>query len=150
MKQHSRVAALLDNWRFWNGIAFVGLALVIVALWVNFDRVSHDQARTALVVSERHADVIANADAQYEQCIKSIPALGRVNLFIRAVGSIDEVLLTNSKATHSVTPMGATFKAQVKNIRRLRNAIVDVRGVSFPVPTAKACRELRTRLQEKQ
>ncbi len=138
----------VDTWHFWVGIAYFAIVAVIVALWVNYNQVSRDQSRTAQLVAARHADVVANADAQYIQCVKSIPTLTRINLFLNGVQSVDGVLLKNSLAVHSVTPAGPTFQAQIKNIARLRRALHDVSGVRFPVPSAASCVVLRNRLQE--
>lgn len=143
----NRFRVLLDSWQFWVGVAYVGLACVVVALWVNYSRVSREQVQTERVSAARHADIVANAEAQYQQCVKSIPALIRINRFLHGVQDEHRILLVNSLASHQATPKDtALWKAQLVNIRRLRRASEEVQGVHFPVPTRKSCVALRDRL----
>lgn len=144
------VSHKLDNWRFWMGVAYFGLVLVIVALWVDWARTNADVARTSRVVAERHADIVANADAQYQQCLSSIPTFRHVNRFVSGVELVEQALLTNAKAAHVATPPGsALYVAQAKNIVRLREAIEAARQVAFHVPVAGECRALRDRLENR-
>lgn len=137
----------MDDWKFWMGLAYFGLALVVIALWINYDRVSADQARTTRIVAARHADVIANADAQYQQCVKSIPTLTHVNHFLRGVQEVERVLIINSHANHMATPPGSDlYRTQAKNLLRLEDAIRSTHGVDFTVPTKPKCLALKQRL----
>jgi hypothetical protein len=141
----------LDDWRFWMGVAYFGLILVICALWINYDRVNADAARTARIVAARHAEVVANADSQYQQCVQSGPVFSHVNKFIFGVEAVEQALLTNTETTHRATPPGsAIYATQTANIARLRDAIQAARLVAFPVPTATQCRALRARLMRRQ
>jgi len=137
----------LDNWKLWMGIAYFGLVAVVVVLTLDWSRTNAEVARTTRIVAARHAEVVANADAQYQQCVKSIPLFTRVNNFIRGVERIERALLQNSEASHLATPPGsALYDAQVTNIIRLREAIRAARQVAFHVPSMQQCRELRARL----
>jgi hypothetical protein len=130
----------LDSWHFWVGIAYFGLVGVTVALWINFSRVDR-QAQA------RHADIVANADSQYTQCVTSIPTLERINRFIAGVEETNAILLRNSLASHDATPPGTPlYQAQIANISRFRDALQSAKGVRFPIPTLKSCLALRTRL----
>ncbi len=140
----------LDDWKFWMGVAYFGLVCVTVALWVGYGRLAADQIRTANVVAERHADIIANADAQYQQCVQSIPTLTRVNTFVRGVQDLHKILLENSIASHAATPPGsALYAQQIINIKRLERTVREVQKVGFPVPTHAQCGALRDRLERK-
>lgn len=137
----------LDDWRFWMGIAYFGLVLVTVALWINYDRVSADTARTIKVEAARHADIVANADAQYTQCVESIPTLRHVNDFIVGVAGLEQALLKNNIAAHQATPPTTPlYAAQILNIARLRVAIRSAKQVAFTVPTKATCVALRDSL----
>lgn len=151
MTSTEKARRLLDNWQFWMILAYAVLAVVVVALWVNFGRESRDQARTAEVVARRHADVVANAEAQYEQCVKSIPSLTKINRFLRGVQDEHRTLLKNALAAHAAQPKNtALWHTQLTNIERLRRAFSEVRGVRFPIPTKKSCSTLRARLLRKE
>ncbi len=127
---------LLDSWQFWMGIAYIGLVCVVVALWINFGRVSVDQRRTAIVVAERGADI----QAQYQVCLKSVPVIVKFDRFVHGVQTVNSALLHNSIATHEATPAGtAVYRAQVRNIARLREALRDTSGLSIPLTSKKEC-----------
>jgi hypothetical protein len=131
---------LLDSWQFWVGIAYFGLACVVVALWVNYNRVSRDQVRTAEVVAARHADLVASAEAQYTQCVKSIPTLRNINAFINGVEEVHQILLVNSIAAHKATPPGsALYQQQIMNIARLRDAFATAKNVHFTIASKAKC-----------
>lgn len=145
------IRRILDTWQFWIGVAYFGLVCVVVALWIGFSRVSTDQARTERIQAARHADIVANADAQYQQCVKSIPTLRRVDGFLEGVREVHHILLVNSEASHQATPPGsALYQTQKRNIERLRDAFKKVNGVKFPIPTHSSCVALRNRLEAKQ
>jgi hypothetical protein len=130
----------LDGWQFWVGVAYFGLAMVTVALWVSF-------ARETRQAQARRADIIANADAQYTQCITSIPTLGRIDSFIDGVRGTNAVLLRNALASHAATPPGSElYRVQILNIARLRASVKSAEGVRFPIPTRAECSALRNRL----
>ncbi len=134
------VRRLLDSWQFWVGIAYFGLACVVVALWVNFGRVATDQRRTAIVVAERGADI----EAQYQVCLRSIPVLAQFNRFVKGVQSVDSALLRNSIASHEATdPASALYQAQIANIARLRSALGDTIGLTLPTVNRQACEAAR-------
>ncbi len=135
-----RIRASLDSWPFWVGIAYFGLAAVTVALWVNYTRVSTDQRHTAIVVAERGADI----QAQYQVCLKSVPVIGKFDRFVHGVQTVNETLLRNSIASHTATPRGtALYRAQVRNIARLRGALRETSGLSIPIATKKECLRAR-------
>jgi hypothetical protein len=137
---------LLDNWQFWVGIAYIGLACIIVALWVNYSRVSRDQTHTAEVVAARHADIVASAEAQYAQCVKSIPTLTNINHFIHGVEEVHRILLVNSIAAHRATPPGSPlYRQQILNIRRLHDAFKSAKKVQFAVATQAKCLAIKER-----
>ena len=128
-----RARGLFDNWQFWMGVAYVGLGCVVVALWVNFERVSGDQRHTAIVVAERGADI----QAQYQACLKTVPVIAKFNLFVQGVQTVDNALLRNSVASHNATPPDSPLYAQqIRNIARLHKALRDERGLRIERITA--------------
>jgi hypothetical protein len=131
---------LLDSWQFWVGVAYFGLALVVIALWVNYDRVSADQKRTAIITAER----IADTQSQYVECVKSIPLLKRVNTFFDGEHLLGQTLIKNSIANHQATPPGTPlYRAQIANLERLRKSLSETTNVHISVPTKKQCNLLR-------
>lgn len=132
----SKTRQLLDTWQFWVGIAYLGLVVMTVALWVNYVRVSADQRRTAIVIAEREADI----QAQYLQCVKNAPLVAKFDKFVQNVEIVHATLLKNSIESHRATPRSsALYRAQIRNIRRLRNAQIDVKGLKIPIVTQKDC-----------
>ena len=128
----------LDDWKFWMTVAYFAIVGILIFLLV----VSGKEARTE---AAHHADIIAAADAQYEQCIKSIPTLTRINEFIKGVQDEHATLLTNSLANHAATPPGSDlYRTQIANIARLRRANDEVKHVKFPVPTPAECKALKS------
>jgi hypothetical protein len=138
----------LDNWRFWMLIAYIGLCGFGLALWHDNQKTNATAQKNNLLLSERRADITANAESQYQQCVKSIPTLVRVNRFLHAVEDVHLTLLQNSRRTHAVTPPGSPiYKAQIKNIQKLKQDTEAVRHVRFPVPTMAKCKALRAKLK---
>jgi hypothetical protein len=147
----SRYPSLLDSWQFWVGIAYFGLTCVVVALWIAFGRVSADQAKTADLDARRHADIVATAESQYTQCVRSIPVSEKVNKFVAGVQELGDVLLVNSISSHGVARPGSLlYDRQAKNISRLRDALKKVRAVkAFPVPSVAKCIAIKQKEESK-
>lgn len=113
----------------WGFLKLVGGVVVLVVASVAL-------ARANRVETARQA----TADANYAQCLRSIPFVQQVNEFIKGVETVADVLLINSEAMHAITEKGTpVYRQQTINIRRLRAAIVAGSGVRFPVPTEDVC-----------
>lgn len=136
-----RLIRFLDNWKTWVLIAYLGLASF--GIWLYQTR-----SATSDVIAQRKADARANALTQYTSCLRSIPILRESQRFVRGVQEVHNVLVENAVATHRATPPGtAVYRAQVRNLRRLRIAALDVQGLSFHPPTIAKCKALRARFE---
>ena len=101
------VRGRLDNWRLWVGVAYFGLAAVVVALFFVNQRTQRaiaDQQRAAGVHT---AEIVANATSQYHLCLASIPELREINAFVAGVKVVHDTLLANSEALLAKTPRSA-------------------------------------------
>lgn len=135
----------LFRWTIILSVAvFVAFVAVIIALDIAFSRLSSESVRQARVEATHRADIIATADAQYEQCVKSIPFLVHTTRFVASVRQVERVLVVNSKANHAATPPGSDlYRVQGDNIKRLERALRDASGLNLHVPTPAECRRIR-------
>jgi hypothetical protein len=138
---------LLTNGNFWLLGAYVLLAVGFVGLWLNFARVSSAQLRTTRDEAIHHADIVANADAQFKACTDSIPTLTHFNVFVDSELLVAQTLLDASLRSHAVTPPHtALWKAQRENIAGFRRALKASEQTVLPVPTTATCKALRKHL----
>lgn len=129
------IRSFVDSRAFWSGLAFVVVAGLFIFTVVTYSQEQSDRA-------SRHA----SAQAEYQQCLGSIPLLVKVNKFVVGVRTVGQVLLANSIRMHVATkPTDGTahlYLIQEQNIRRLRRAIAPQKDLTFPVPTLATCRAL--------
>lgn len=144
MTAERTVRRFLDSPWLWRGVAWIGLVLVVVALFYVNQRTSRALARTEAAAHAQQLRIQASADATYAACVRSMPLLRKTNRFIRGVQREHRTLLLNALAAHRVEPEGTRlYRQQVRNIVRLRAAVTDVTGVTFHVPTVAECRAHR-------
>ena len=141
------VRGRLDNWKFWVGVAYFGLAAVVVALFFVNQRTQRaiaDQQRAAGVHT---AEIVANATSQYHLCLASIPELREINAFVAGVKVVHDTLLANSEALLAKTPRSSPLYAvRLRSLLRLRRAARAAARVKFHIPTEAGCKALRKRL----
>lgn len=130
----------LDDWKPWVGILLA--AVVAVNVWTL--TIYRAQAKDEAVHS---AEIVANADGQYHQCVTSMPVLAKINRFIVGAQVVDAALVANSRANLAATPKTSPlYELRQGNLERLRDALASAVEVKFPVPTRATCAELRARL----
>ncbi len=96
-------------------------------------------------VNQQDASRKSAAQANYAQCLASIPLLKKINDEFAAAEIVGHVILTNARETHMVSPKGsATYRQQQINISRLETALARG-GVRLPIETAASCADTRDR-----
>jgi hypothetical protein len=147
----SRVRRRMDTWAFWVGIAYFGLALVVLSLFFVNQKTSRNIRRTAADEAAHTAEIVANARTRYTSCISSIPELAKINRFIHGVQDLHRAQEDAAKAILDNTgPADPLYRIRVKNYWRFKHAADAVAGVNFRVPTRETCRQLRDRLLNQQ
>lgn len=137
----------LDNWRVWVGIAYFGLAAVVVALFFVNQNTQSAVAHQARDEATHRAEIHANAVSQFNQCLASIPVLTKINGFIAGDRIIRNTLVTNSEKVYLATPAASPqFAVRKANWLRLKEARADAYEVQFPVPSKESCRVLKAKL----
>lgn len=130
----------LDNWRFWVGVAYFGLALVVFGLYVLFTRVSSEAARRA--ASQRSA-----AQAQVTQCVTGVKNAPFVHGFVESQRTLvtSQILATQAALAVSSTD-DPLYSVRVESLGRLERALASVEKlsdlVSASTPTRAACNKL--------
>lgn len=130
---------------------FLLVGLGILLYW-NAKQSADAKAKAAVAVATaltertaREAEKRAGVQATYQACVRSIPTLINVNRFVNATKGGFQDLLTNAEANHAATPSdNPQYRAQVANIRRLKERVAATGAVKFPIPTRKACLDRRT------
>lgn len=137
MTKREKTRRILSNDRFWIGVAYFGLVAVFLWLYVQNTRITRES-------QIRAATIVASAETQYQACIASIPTLRKINLFVTGVEELHRTLYQNALAAHLAQPKGsAVYRAQIANLRRLRDSVRLVAGVHFTVPTVASCSAIR-------
>lgn len=137
----------LDSFNFWIGVAYLGLAAVVVVLFILNQRSSDNIRRTAADEAAHSAEIVSAARSRYQQCVGSIPELAKINRFIRGVQLLHIAQEQNALAVLKVTPRhDPTYMARYQSYLRFKAAADKVKGVHFDVATVAECRALRKRL----
>lgn len=129
-----RVREQLDDWRPWMVLAIAGLVFAIT--WLYFVN-----SRTVREVATRKATASATASTNYEQCIRSIPGLKKINTFLEGENDLVDVLVQNSLANLGSTLQDdPQYKTRQANLGRLLAARAKIAAVdALPVPTPNQC-----------
>lgn len=116
------------------GIAYFGLVVTLVGLYVVFGRTVRADALRA---AERKAEIVST----YERCVASIPELRKISTHVTGVNDAFAVLLHNSANILAATPRDdPQYRVRSQNYVRLKDAYKKVATVSsFPVPTRAEC-----------
>jgi hypothetical protein len=134
------VREFLSSWWFWVGVAYVGLACVVVALYFVNGRTSRAAAHVARDEAVHQAEISAGRQAALTQCLASRPELQKINGFVRSVQAIRDALESNNKALLASTPSDSpSYQLRVANLRRIRATATEIRAVHFTVPTVAQC-----------
>lgn len=139
------VREALDSWRFWFTVLAVVIAALVLWSIVNTAEISSTQARQARDDAVKAAQIQAQAQAAYQQCVQSRPELQKLSLHVRGVNDLASVLEENAiaalKATARTDPQ---YLVRIANTQRIIKAAAKIAAVeSFPIPTLKQCRARR-------
>lgn len=140
----------LTDWPFYTAVAYFGLvAVVIWSISIN-SHTSRTQAHQAADESGRQAEIVANANSQYNACISSIPIAKKINNFIFGTQSLAHIFKLNTKAALDSTPKTDPQRAtRLDNYNRVMAVIPLVGkpggGVHFTVATKAQCKLIRDR-----
>ncbi len=130
----NQVRRRLDDGRLWIGIAYFGLAFVVVWLYVVNGRTVKEQAIRK-----------ATAQANYARCLAGIPVRRKINDEFKAAEIVGTVILMNTAALLATYSPGTPLYAQqVINVARLKEAL-SRGGVRLPVNTRASCAADRDR-----
>jgi hypothetical protein len=139
-----RVRNFLNDPRVWVGIAYFGLAAVVVALYVAFGRIAKEDASRAAL--ER-----ANAVAAVNSCFTALKQAPVVDGFIDSVELlISDEILTTKQVLAAEAPGDPLRAARQKSLVRLNvakgNADVLRELIDKTTPTKEKCMRLALRL----
>lgn len=142
-KLERSLRSFLSDWHVWVGIAYFGLAAVVVALYVLFGRTAHEEANRA--ASARSA-----ASTQVGQCFVAVRNAPVVEGFLKSHEAIiDNGLLTN-RALIRESPGDPANPVRRSAIARLMEAAENAhqlsRLISATTPTRKSCLALAAQL----
>jgi hypothetical protein len=131
----------LMAWWFWVGVAYFGLACVVVALYFVNGRTSRAAAHVARDEAVHQSEIAAGRQAALTQCLASIPELTKINGFVESVQAIRDALQENSEALLTTTPRGSLlYQVRKASLRRIRATAKQIEAVHFTVPTIAQCR----------
>lgn len=136
-KVERNVREFLSDWHVWVGIAYFGLAAVVVALYVLFGRTAHEEAIRA--AASRSA-----ASTQVGQCFTSVKNAPVAAGFIDAHEALINNSLLANQAALSVSPPDDPLRSvRVASIARLKRADANVKDlrrlIRESTPTEKKC-----------
>lgn len=142
-----RIRHALEPSKWWVIIFAIGGIAVIVWTLTIYRSQEAQTARQAIASTNQRSDeakheaeIFANANSQYHQCIASIPILTRINGFIEGDRIIRNTLVANAQANvDASTPGSKQHATRVGNLHRLQRARAKAYEVRFPVPTRRSC-----------
>jgi hypothetical protein len=131
----------LSSWWFWVGVAYFGLACVVVALYFVNGRTSRAAAHVARDEAVHQSEIAAGRQAALTQCLASIPELTKINGFVDSVQAIRDALQENGESLLATTPPDSPLYAvRLTSLRRIRATAKRIEAVHFTVPTIPQCR----------
>lgn len=127
----------MSDWKFWVGVAYLGLILTVVALVVLFNRTAREEA-------SRAASGKAAATTQVGQCFTSVKTAPVLKGFIDAHESIIQNSLLGNEAALKASPKDDPLRGiRVRSIVRLNAAQKNVdelrKLITAGTPTEKKC-----------
>lgn len=147
----TRLRLRLDSWQFWVGVAYFGLALVIVALWVVFSRQSDEAARRAVQQQEAASALKASNISQVNGCITAAQNRPIVFGFINGQAAIiNSQILSTSQALALTSADDPLYLVREKALTRLNSAANNNKALKELIikttPTLKQCKDLANKL----
>jgi dTDP-4-amino-4,6-dideoxygalactose transaminase len=149
-KAERSMRGLLSEWHFWMVIAYIGLAMLVVALFVVNARTARANARVAKEAAIHQAETSASAKAtalgkrlKVSQCIAGRPQLAKIDRFTDGVSELAHILYENTSEVLAATvPTDSQYQVRLQNTRRIARTVPAVSGIHFHVPTIAECRRL--------
>jgi len=149
-KAERSLRGLFSDLRVWILIAYVGLAALVVGLYVVNTRTARANTRVAKEAAVRQAERLASAKAgtlarklKEAQCLQSRPQLRKINAFAAGVEELARILYANSQELVSATPPSdGQYQVRLRNSRRIARTVPAVSGIHFHVPTTAECHRL--------
>jgi hypothetical protein len=136
------VREFLSSWWFWVGVAYFGLACVVVALYFINGRTSRAAAHVARDEAVHQSEIAAGRQAALTQCLASRPELRKINGFVGSVQLIRDALESNNRAVLEETPATSpAYTVRAANLQRIRATARQIEAVHFTVPTVAQCKE---------
>lgn len=133
----------LDNWKFWVGVAYFGLALLVVWLFFLNQDIAREQAA-------RTATAKANAVSTRDNCYRMVDNNPDLLSIITAIRLTSRNSIATSKAALRLAPDGALSdvrRASIKRNQRAMRAADKFRAqIVQSTPTEQRCDELALRL----
>ena len=131
---------VMSDWKFWMGVAYFGLAAVIVSLFVLFNRTAHEEAVRAAAASSA-------AVTQVGQCFTAVKNAPVARGFIAAQEAIIDNGLIANRAALAASPKDDPLRQiRVRSIIRLQGAQKNVKDlrvlIAATTPTEKKCMHL--------
>lgn len=144
MTGEERTRHVLDNWKFWIGVAYVGLAATVVALFVLFSRTAHEEA--VRVSQQRTA-----RQAQVTSCVSSARAAPAIQAILTAIESLAKNSIIASDQALAVESSGDPLRpirlASRRRAIRARDSVRSFRQRFVAgTPTLKRCATLARQL----
>lgn len=145
----SRVRVFLDSGKFWFLVLVLASAGLGIGLYANY-KANLVQSKQQVDDRVKAAQVVASANATYNTCLASIPALQKLELFIRGEKSESRILVLNAAAiVESTPPESDQYAVRIANFTRIQAADAKVQaGIDLPVPTVKSCEQRRQAVLE--
>lgn len=133
----------LDTWKFWVGVAYVGLIAVIVALFVIQRDLANEQARRT--AAERAAAV-----GQVQQCRAQAESRPQLLSLVRAIRLNAANSATSLRGLLRLNPTGPSAELRRASLARARRSVnaadAFTRRLRENMPTDRECRALARRL----
>lgn len=138
-----RARVFLSDWHFWVGVAYFGLAAVVLALYILFGRTAREEA-------SRAAAAKAASTAQVAQCFGGVKNAPVIAGFIRSHEAIIENGLIANRAAIAASPGDPLNAIRQRSIDRLTAAKANAdelrRLIKGTTPTKRACTVLAHKL----
>lgn len=136
MTRTDKTRIVLSDWRFWVGVAYFGIAAVIVALWFAFGRIAHEEAFRAAGMKAANA-------TQVGQCFTSQKNGPVTKGFIAANEAVIENSILSNLAAIKAQPNDPLTSVREHSLTRLREAKANANElqelIDRSIPTKTRC-----------
>lgn len=142
-KVESRVRKYLDSWRFWMGVAYFGLAMCMLALYVLF--ATQADERAARLAQQRALNT-----SQVSQCLQSLDSGPAIRAITASLEETTRNAIITTEDLLARAPVGEVAAIRRASLVKLRQSLVGIREFDSRIvettPTLQECRGLAERL----